>query len=172
MGDIPNFSNYTNYLSWIILVGLVLFFIRLISRRPTKAETIPQNAIVVDGSNVMHWGGDPSAKVLRRVIDHLKNKGLSPYVIFDANVGYKLQDRYMDDAPMARLLGLPVAQVLVVQKGQIADEIILQFAQAGGHRIVSNDRFRDWSVQYNFVKTKGRMVRGTFREGALRISSL
>ncbi len=158
---------------FIALVAYALLLIRRIFGRRARqpvADKLPLNGIVVDGSNVMHWGGDPSAKVLCRVIAHLEENGLTPFVIFDANVGYKLGDRYMDDGPMATLMGLPTKQVIVVDKGQIADEIILQFAKESGFRIVTNDRFRDWAAQYDFVKNKGRMVRGNFREGALKVT--
>ena len=135
-------------------------------------ETVPSNAIVVDGSNVMHWGGDPSVKVLKRVVQHLTDHDLQPHVIFDANVGYKLSDRYLDDAPMAKLIGLPAKQVLVVSKGQIADEAILSFASEHELRVVSNDRFRDWFVKHRWIKKRGRLVRGSFVKGALKMSAL
>ena len=171
MDQTENFLDAVLFIAVVFALWLIAKLFGRTSKRPDTRKPL-KNGIIVDGSNVMHWGGEPSARVLRRVIDHLRSAGLSPYVIFDANVGYKLQDRYLDDAPMAKLLGLPVGQVLVVEKGQIADEIILQFARDSGHRIVSNDRFRDWSVQYKFVKKKGRMVRGTFSQGAVRMPSL
>ncbi len=131
-----------------------------------------QNAVIVDGSNVMFWGGDPSPVVLTRVIESLRDKGFTPYVIFDANVGYKLQDRYMDDAAMARLLALPAKQVYVVPKGVIADEHVLEVASERGLRVVSNDRFRDWKVRYPIVAEKGRILRGTCKGGGVQWQSL
>ncbi|MFY9206176.1 MAG: hypothetical protein WAO67_10630, partial [Yoonia sp.] len=72
-------------------------------RKPSKSNI----SVIVDGSNVMHWGGEPSEIVLARVILAIIAKGYEPYVIFDANVGYKLRGKYLDDAPMAQLIGLP-----------------------------------------------------------------
>lgn len=158
-----------------VLFVLVLICIRLALRlrtKPTPSEALPDNAIIVDGSNAMHWNGDPSEKVLIRVVQTLKGKGYNPIVIFDANVGYKLRDRYLDDKPMAKMIGLPVAQVLVVEKGIVADQVILDFAAESGLRIVTNDRFRDWSVRYNFIKDKGRLVRGEIREGTVMMKTL
>lgn len=136
--------------------------------RPKRRRGGPSKAkirVVVDGSNVMFWGGDPSHLVLKHVIASLKSKGFSPYVIFDANVGYKLGDRYLDDAPMARLIGLPADQVLVVEKGVAADEWILKVATEQNVRVVSNDRFRDWKIRYPIVGKKNRIIRGAWKSG-------
>jgi len=130
-------------------------------RKPSKSKI----SVIVDGSNVMFLGGEPSQLVLRRVIDSLKSKDFAPYVIFDANVGYKLGDRYLDDAPMAKLIGLSPRQVLVVEKGVSADERILQVAMEQNLRIVSNDRFRDWTTRYPIVRKNGRMIRGDWVSG-------
>lgn len=152
---------------------LVVYILRVLwGRRGATADVPATNPILVDGSNVLFWGGDPSPVVLTRVIDDLRAKGFSPFVIFDANIGYKLQDRYMDDAPMARLLALPVDQVLVVEKGVVADERILAVASERGLRVVSNDRFRDWKVQYPLVGKKGRVVRGAWKGGSVVWRSL
>ena len=120
----------------------------------------------------MFWGGDPSIKPLQDMADSLRAKGFQPFFVFDANVGYKLQDRYIDDAEMARWIGVPSDNVLVVEKGVIADERILQIADENGTRVVSNDRFRDWGTQYPWVRRKGRVVRGSFKGGALKWQSL
>ena len=116
----------------------------------------------------MHWGGEPSEIVLVRVILAIIAKGYEPYVIFDANVGYKLSGKYLDDAPMAQLIGLPVKQVLVVETGVVADELILQVATERGLKIVSNDRFRDWKVTYPIVRKKGQILRGTANGGGVQ----
>ena len=95
-------------------------------RTPRPKHRRKGRPIVVDGSNVMHWK-DQVARldVLREVVRVLDAQGYRPGVVFDANAGYKLQGRYLDDRPLARLLGLPEDQVLVVQKGSPADPVIL-----------------------------------------------
>lgn len=134
-------------------------------RRRGRSSTKAKIRVIVDGSNVMYWGGEPSQVVLSGVITSLKSKGFAPYVIFDANVGYKLGNRYLDDAPMATLIGLPAAQVIVVEKGVAADEWILTVATEQNLRIVSNDRFRDWKEKFPFVGHKGRVIRGDWVSG-------
>lgn len=144
----------------------VVYLLRVLwGRKPVAPKASKGKRVIVDGSNVMFWGGEPSLRVLTAVIGSLRAKGYAPYVIFDANIGYKLGDRYLDDAPMAKLIGLPARQVLVVEKGVAADEWILQVAQEQGVRVVSNDRFRDWKVQYPLVGKKGRIIRGTYAGG-------
>ena len=115
----------------------------------------------------MHWGGEPSVKVLARVLRQLEDQGHEPAVFFDANVGYKLGDRYHDDRDMAGLIGVPARQIYVVDKGVAADEVLLQFATDHRLRIVSNDQFRDWRVQFPWINGKGRLLRGTWRDGAV-----
>lgn len=166
-----------NELSDLALLGigafalLVIYLLRVFWGRKASPSK-PANPIVVDGSNVLFWGGDPSPVVLTRVVDDLRAKGFTPYVIFDANIGYKLQGQYMTDVQMARLLALPVKAVHVVDKGVVADESILNVATSRGLRVVSNDRFRDWKVRYPIVGKKGRIVRGTVKGGGVQWQSL
>jgi len=117
---------------------------------------------------VMHWGGDPSIKVLNRVLQDIAAHGLTPVVYFDANVGYRLMDRFCDAKEMARLTKLREDQICVVDKGVVADGELLQCAADQGLRVVSNDRYRDWRLRYPFLKKKGRVVRGTYDAGAVR----
>ena len=123
--------------------------------------------VVVDGSNVMHWSGEPSKGALWGVISTLTRQGLDPYVIFDANVGYILSGRHLDLAELSQICGLPNERIAVVDKGVVADEVILKYAKTHSVKVVSNDRYRDWTVKFPFVKTKGRMMRGTWKGGAV-----
>ena len=158
----------------LFLAGVVLFALlrSFLGHGPRKqaapekpADVLPPNAILVDGSNVMHWGGDPSERVLIRVIQDLRAKGHASIVVFDASVGYRLGSRYLSGAQMAQMIGLPAAQVAVVNKGVVADEVLLDLAQTHSLRIVTNDRYRDWRVQFPVAKEKGTLVQGTWTEG-------
>lgn len=135
--------------------------------RRVRRPSIPDFSIVVDGSNVMYWGGDPSAHVLTQVLRALEGAGHTPLVIFDASVGYRLGDQYFDEVKLSRLIGLPSSQIVVVNKGVIADDAILSFATDQNLRIVSNDQFRDWRVQFPHVAKKGQLLRGTYSHGAV-----
>ena len=135
-----------------------------------KASARP---ILVDGSNVMHWQNEvPQIATVRIVVDALEARGFHPGVVFDANVGYKIGDRYQDDAAIARMLGLTENQVLVVPKGTPADPCLLQTARDLGARVVTNDRYRDWAEAHPEVRTPGFLIRGGFRDGSLWLDDL
>lgn len=151
----------------VVLVAVLLLVLRQRQTPPVKETCPPPNAIVVDGSNVLHWGGEPSGAVLRTVLRTIEKGGLAPIVIFDANVGYVLNGKFMDEAALARVTGVPTKCIHVVNKGTVADEVILGFAEDHGLRVVSNDRYRDWRVRFPFIAAKGRAVRGTYRDGAV-----
>lgn len=124
------------------------------------------NTVLVDGSNVMHWNENtPSLQTLRWVLEELRQRGFNPGVIFDANADYKLAGRYLDDDILARDLGLPEAQVLVVPKGTPADEYLLTIARKLHARVVTNDRFRDWAQKFPEVHEPGFLIRGGARPG-------
>lgn len=158
--------------AWIYLVALpvglvacLLILLRRPRRQPTPAAV---TQVIVDGSNVMHWdGGAPSLDPVRAVVRNIEAQGMTPGVIFDANAGYKIGDRYMDDEVFAQLLGLPHSNVLVVPKGTSADSFILEAARRTGARIVTNDRFRDWQDRFPEVQVPETLIRGGFRNGVL-----
>lgn len=151
------------------VIGLiVLVALRRRRAAPLPVKTaVPRNAIVVDGSNVMHWGGAPSAQVLARVLRALEAKGYTPIVFFDASAGYRLSDRYMNEQHLAEVIGVPQAHVCVVDKGVIADQAILAFAADHRLRVVSNDQYRDWRVQFPHLDRKGAVLRGRYQDGAV-----
>ncbi|MFY2825923.1 NYN domain-containing protein [Ruegeria sp. MALMAid1280] len=124
--------------------------------------------VLVDGSNVMHWkNGKADIDTLREVLSELAGSGLKPAVVFDANAGYKLCDRYLDDRALGRLLDLPSSRVMVAPKGNPADPFILNAARDNKARIVSNDRFRDWFDDFSDVLQTGALVSGGYKHGKL-----
>jgi len=137
-----------------------------------EEEKVPANAIVLDGSNVMHWGGDPSTKVLAKVVHQLENKGLAPIVIFDASAGYQVSDHFMNERELARLINVAANRVCVVHKGVIADEVILDFATEHALRVVTNDHYRDWASRFPIVKKKGRLIKGSYKDGNVAMPTL
>ena len=154
-----------------VLLALVSAFaamILMLLAKPEAAPKAPPRSIVVDGSNIMHWKGEtPQLATLREVVKTLAAQGYQPGVVFDANAGYKLMGRYMDDRPLARALGLPADRVLVVPKGEAADPVILTVARELGASVLSNDRFRDWAGDFPEVAQPGYVRRGGYRGGVL-----
>jgi hypothetical protein len=147
----------------------------LLLREPgqaAKPPTIPappaRAQVIIDGSNVLHWdGGAPSLASVSLVVRALEAKGLTAGVMFDANAGYKIDDRYQDDAELARRLALPEDRVLVVLKGTPADLYILKAARAMSATVVTNDRYRDWVGDFPEVAERGFLVRGGVKNGAV-----
>jgi len=115
----------------------------------------------------MYWGGEPSEIVLKAVIQSLQSKGFAPIVVFDANAGYKLRNHFLDEAGLARLCGLKAKSVILMESGIVADKRILEIAKKSRLVVVSNDQYRDWTVSFPFVRKKGRILRGTWKGGAV-----
>jgi hypothetical protein len=156
----------------VMLAGpVVLACLYLMWRAPKRRKAAPeppQKLIVVDGSNVMHWRNNTAdIATLVAVINRLRAKHYAPCVVFDANAGYKIANRYHGDAAMARLLDLPADRVLVVPKGVIADHYVLTAARHLTAPVVTNDLYRDWTDEFPEVATPGHLIRGGFRDGAL-----
>ncbi|HEV8034173.1 MAG TPA: hypothetical protein VGP75_05040, partial [Yoonia sp.] len=109
------------YSDLLILAPALLGFVILLWARLLRApsppiapqETLPPNPILVDGSNVMYWGPEPSVKILAQVLRSLERAGYTPIVFFDASVGYVLDDHYYDEAALAPLLGIPQEHICV-----------------------------------------------------------
>lgn len=146
----------------------VFWLVALLWRRTSRrGGRKPGKLVLIDGSNVMHWdNGTPQISVVRDVAQALMAHGYTVAVIFDANAGYKLENRYMHDHALAKALGLPVAQVMVSPKGQPADGFLLHVARERRAPIVSNDRFRDWHEAFPEIAEPGRLIHGGFRDGA------
>lgn len=148
-----------------IAVAIVLFLSRRRRAAPARADGLPPNAIVVDGSNILHWGGDPSLKTLKRVLAAVKAHGYAPIVFFDANVGYKVSNRYLNAGDLAPRIGIGAGRIFVVDRGVVADEMILTYARDHQLRVVSNDRFRDWRGQFPMIAKKRMLVGGDWKSG-------
>ena len=134
------------------------------SRRALRRK--PKNWILVDGSNVMHWQDNtPQIAPLLRVVEDLKARGFDPGVVFDANAGWKLFGRFMNEAALSSKLSVPKDQVLVVPKGTPAAPYILAAAQKFKAQIVTNDRYRDWAEAHPEVTKPGFLIRGGMRDG-------
>lgn len=133
-------------------------------RRPSAAY------VVVDGSNVMHWQeGPPSLAAVGRVVGDLSARGYVPVVWFDANVGYRIGDRYLRPEALARHLGLAKRQVHIAPKGTPADPLLLEGATRLSAPVVSHDRFRTWADRFPAVITEDRLIPGRIVAGEIRL---
>ena len=150
-------------------IASVFLLLRAWFRRgKTDRPLAKSKYIVLVGSNIMHWkDGTPQVETVREVVQYLKVQGFSPGVVFDANAGHILFGKYHHHGAMGKQIGLPEDRVMVVQKGTPADPTILAAARVLGARIVTNDRYMDWSDTHPEVQETGRLIRGGYREGKL-----
>lgn len=154
------------FLALLCLISSFILLLTAWAHRRNQAT----NWIVLDGSNVMFWnGGEARIETVREVLVAVKAHGLRPAVVFDANAGYKLAGRYLNDRALAKLLNLPVNHVLIAPKGTPADPLILCAARDRDARILTNDRYRDWSDDYSDVLATA-LVTGNFKAGRLQLS--
>ena len=159
------------FLGVLLLVSLFLMLRPLwhkSSPRPGWQAGDRTRFVLIDGSNVMHWRDNtPDIEPVREVVAALRAQGYTPGVVFDANAGYKLEGRYRNHYKLARRLGLPYEQVMVVPKGEPADPMILRAALDYGGCVLSQDRFRDWEDQFPQLRSPGFRVRGGYDGGKL-----
>ena len=135
--------------------------------KPRQAGPVGPH-VILDGSNILYWQDNtPSMEPVVQAVRLMLGKGFAVGVMFDANAGYKIGERYLDDHHMARRLGLPEDRVLVVPKGVAADEYILKAARGLGARVVTNDRYRDWAEVFPEVARPGFLIRGGVQGGKL-----
>lgn len=126
--------------------------------------------VVIDGSNVLYWQGEsPSLNAVSAVLGEVRKAGLTPVVWFDANVGYKVGDSYLNPAELARRLGISRKQVRVAPRGSPADPLLLQEAAKLGTGVVTNDRYRDWQASFPSVAEPGVLVHGRVEDGTVRL---
>ncbi|MEQ8257393.1 MAG: hypothetical protein RH980_15210 [Roseovarius confluentis] len=161
---VPGWSDVILLAGPCAVASALLLLVGALRRRKERRK----RWVVLDGSNVMHWKDrSPDLDTVREVVDHLSSEGFTPGVVFDANVGYKVGDRFLGDRELAGLMGVPQKRIMVVPKGQPADPTILTAARDMNARIVTNDRFRDWNEDFPETREPGRLIRGGYRRGKL-----
>lgn len=161
---------------WVLPVALCATLAALLlalrpSRRPDRGKAgRTGRPIAVDGSNVLYWKGDaPHLATVADVLLLLEAQGRAPKVWFDANVGYLVAKRYLNATELAKMLKIDPSQVVVAPKGEPADPLILEHALRRDMQILSNDRFRDWQERFPAVTEPGRLLRGQYAKGQLRL---
>lgn len=137
-------------------------------RRSRRAREKATKWVILDGSNVMYWKeGDPEIATVLEVTRYLIERGFTLGVVFDANAGYLISDRYLRDSGFGFLLEMPTGQVMVAPKGTPADPIILAAARNHGARVVTNDQFRDWADDFPEVHNSGFLIPGGYHSDKL-----
>jgi len=151
---------------YAILALLGLMLVGWLFNRTPDAAT--RNWILIDGSNVMYWENEvPEVEPVRDAVELLIAKGYVPHVVFDANAGHLVSDRYQGPSFFAMALGLPEEQVTVMDKGAQADPFVLKMARRLNARVVSNDRFRDLAKRFPEVRQRKHLIHGGYHKHKL-----
>ena len=118
------------------------------SDEPTRLIPLrraPRGPVIVDGSNVAWFDqeslvhGKPRLRNLRAVRRALWARGFFPVVLYaDANLPY-----FIDEPGPLRGLR-DGRELLLVDAGTVADEVLLRTAKLLGAPLVTNDRMEDW----------------------------
>lgn len=152
--------------------GLLFVGYMLRWRRSHRSQLQPQpevrvsdQSVIVDGANVMTWGGQPSVQVLSKVLKELQYRGLEPVVYFDNDAARKLTGKRMHAAAMASELDLPEQQIVFAPKRMTADEVLLERAVNDNLRVVTNDTFGDLAQKFPKVAEAGFLIKGMWKGG-------
>ena len=160
---------YTLIIALVLFLSLIAFLLAF-HRHKSRRSIDGKPDVILDGSNIMHWrGGKADLAAVKDVLHELRETGVIAGVVFDANAGYKLSGRYLHHHEFARKLDLPQDHVMVVNKGEAADGLILRAAQDFGAKVVSNDRFRDWAESFPLVRKPGFLISGRYKSGVLHL---
>lgn len=153
---------------YYLIIGVAAFCLIGVVWASRHKRCAPQNHVLIDGSNVMYWEDQsPKIEAVHDAVCLLVEKGYTPIVMFDANAGYLVSDRYKHDHDFAQMLGLSPSQVMVVGKGMQADPYLLKAARKLEARIVTNDLFRDWAKGFPEVRTRGHLVHGGYHKNKI-----
>ena len=109
--------------------------------------------MLVDGSNVAHFGEGPHASLAQVLLvrDKLVAQGYEPLIVADAALRHQIDDSGRYEALVKD------GTIKQAPAGTDADYFILSFAKELDARILSNDRFRDRIDAFPVLKR--RMIR-------------
>jgi len=117
--------------------------------------------VLVDGQNVIYGSAvnpEPNLLNLLGLLIALHRRGYSFKCFFDSPTFFTLKKRALFGQAEAygRLCREFPDQFVVTPFGTDADEYILAYSNCRGTQIISNDRYRDYSEKYPWVKSDGQ----------------
>jgi len=123
--------------------------------RLTPLRRAPRGPIVVDGSNVAWFDqesltqGKPRLRHLWEMRRALRERGYFPVLLYaDANLPY-----FIDD-PVALRLMQGRGELMRVDAGTAADEVLLRMAKHLNASLVTNDKMEDWDPEGEVPKIR------------------
>lgn len=160
----PDLSDLELLFGPIAIAAAIIWLTRLVRRSAAGPD------VIVDGSNVLYWkDGTPRLEAVQDLLKVMRGSRTRPIVMFDANAGYLVANKYLHDQDFARMLKMPKKDVVVVPKGTPADKLILEAARSYNVRIVTNDQFKDWIASFPEVADPGKLIKGKYTDGKIKL---
>lgn len=147
-----------------------------------RSLVLSQKNALIDGSNVYHFGLENGfgPNVLRRLTEELRAENFRIVCFFDANIYFRLlendefekSDRSFSVSILRGIFGLDPSEIYVVPKGEQADLFIVEsLSHLPTSFAVTNDRFRDYESQYDFLGKDQQWRKGVkIERGELKLS--
>ncbi|WP_409200866.1 NYN domain-containing protein [Methanobrevibacter sp. DSM 116169] len=108
--------------------------------------------VVIDGSNVAHYkknkDSKPQLSNILAAVDALEKKGDEFVIIVDASLRHEIDEK----EEFEKLL--ESENVEQVEAGNNADHFIFELAEKENAKILSNDKFRDFSDEFKDINSK------------------
>lgn len=127
-------------------------------RQGSEVTVLDSKKIVVDGSNIA-WEekkeGKPNIHNIKIVMNALMAKGYNPVVFVDASLRHIIPD----DDKTTFDEWLETEYVKQAPSGVRADDIILQYADMKGVKVVSNDSYRQYKDAYPWINDAKRHIK-------------
>ena len=128
----------------------------------TNAPRGPRGLIVIDGLNLFFANNfHPRLEAVLTVFADIIASGYDATCVFDATTRYKIADRQGGEYVEAyiRLLDRYGDFFVETTGGVPANAIVLSLAEMHNARIVSNDQYRDWQEDFDFLAEKNRIIK-------------
>lgn len=145
-----------------------------------SALKLADKTVLLDGNNIYHFGlsHDIATKALKKLADQMRREGFRVVCFFDASIYHTLRDNNAFNHSerfsrriLHRIFGLADDEIYIVPSGTQADKYIIEtLAQMPKSFAITNDRFRDYQIQYPFLAKDQNWRKGMkFKEGELSL---
>lgn len=127
-----------------------------------KGLKLSDKTVVIDGSNIYHFGlqNGVGKKALKSLVHALRSEGYRVVCFFDANIYFTLLEnsefqkgsQKFSPIILYSIFGLQDYEVYVVPSGVQADQFVIEtLSHLPISFAVTNDRFRDYENDYDFL---------------------
>lgn len=135
-----------------------------------KALKLAGKTAIFDGSNIYHFGLDhgAGARPLKTLVQKLRADGYRIVCFFDANIYFTLRENgeFLRGEPfwiriLQTIFDLKATEIYVVPSGIQADGFIVEtLSHLPKSFAVTNDRFRDYAAEYDFLAENNEWRKG------------